>query len=69
MSNLLEEISNYQLQQLAAQVKRKIQDKQQDGEFCLSCKEFHRMAIKNFEQGLLCWGCNTHVNRVILNLE
>ena len=67
--NLFAELSREQLKALAQIVKDKIKAKEQDGEFCLKCKEFYPMAVKNFPQGLLCWSCNTHVNRVILNLQ
>lgn len=69
MSNLLDELTREDLQRIAQKVKDKIKAKEQDGEFCLKCKEFYPMAAKNFPQGLLCWSCNTHVNRVILNLQ
>jgi hypothetical protein len=40
-----------------------------DGEYCLYCRNFSPMAVKNYPQGLLCFGCNTHRNRVILGVE
>lgn len=43
--------------------------KDEDGEFCIRCKNFSPMAEKNFEIGLLCWSCNTYTNRIILGLE
>lgn len=40
-----------------------------DGEWCKYCNNFSPMAIKNFPEAFLCFGCNTHRNRVILGLE
>ena len=40
-----------------------------DGETCAYCKNFSPMAVKNFPNHFVCFGCNTHRNRVILGLE
>lgn len=72
MVDILREMINWT--ELASYVKAKIELKNQtkskeDGEWCAYCNNFSPMAVKNFPDLFLCFGCNTYRNRVILGLE